>query len=153
MANSWDLWLTLYIVFVFFSKFRATLCVRYLNNRLCGYALGNVSQELTGDKEVVMKAVKQCRRALQYASEELKGDREVVREAVKQNRDALQYASKELKGVMRKRKSSKVLKKERRRAEGRKTKRNKLKDDKRQAMRTKMFAMRKRRARGTWSGL
>jgi hypothetical protein len=34
--------------------------------------------------------------ALQYASEELRGDREVVLAAVKQDGDALQYASQKL---------------------------------------------------------
>ena len=45
-----------------------------------------------------LEAVKQNGRALGSASEELRGDREVVMEAVKQNGTALAYASKELKG-------------------------------------------------------
>eukprot|EP00972_Heterocapsa_arctica_P039426 5806854-Heterocapsa_arctica.AAC.1 len=45
-----------------------------------------------------MEAVKQKGRALQDASEELKGNREVVMEAVKQDGSALGWASEELKG-------------------------------------------------------
>ena len=63
-----------------------------------GFALGSASEELKGDREVVMEAVKQKGPALESASEELKGDREVVMEAVKQDGFALRYASEELKG-------------------------------------------------------
>ena len=45
-----------------------------------------------------LRAVEDDGMALEYASEELKGDREVVMAAVKQTGWALQYASKELKG-------------------------------------------------------
>ena len=63
-----------------------------------GQALRHASEELKGDKEVVTEAVKHHGWALRHAAEELKGDREVVMEAVKQNGIALQYASGELKG-------------------------------------------------------
>ena len=62
-----------------------------------GAALRHASQELKGDREVVLEAVKQNGAALRYASEELKRDREVVLEAVKLNGEALQHASQELK--------------------------------------------------------
>ena len=52
--------------------------------------------DYNGDREVVMKAVKQNGDALLHASVELKGDGEVVMEAVKQNGDALEHASVEL---------------------------------------------------------
>ncbi|MBD97598.1 hypothetical protein CL648_02200, partial [bacterium] len=61
-----------------------------------GYALEYASEELKGDREVVLEAVKQDGYALEHASAELKGDREVVLEAVKQDGRALQYASAEL---------------------------------------------------------
>ena len=62
------------------------------------WALEYASEELKGDREVVMAAVRQTGRALQYASAELKGDREVLMKAIKQTWEALQYASAELKG-------------------------------------------------------
>ena len=62
-----------------------------------GYALQHASEELKGDREVVMAAVKQNGYALRQACEELKGDREVIMAAVKQNGNALFYASEELK--------------------------------------------------------
>ena len=62
-----------------------------------GRALQQASEELKGDREVVMEAVKQNGHALQHASEELKRDREVVMEAVKQDGEALGHASEELK--------------------------------------------------------
>ena len=43
-----------------------------------------------------MEAVKQNGCVLRYVSDELKGDREIVMEAVKQNGFALEYASAEL---------------------------------------------------------
>ena len=62
-----------------------------------GHVLLHASEELKGDREVVMEAVKQNGLALEYASEELTGDWEVVMEAVKQDGHALCYASKGLK--------------------------------------------------------
>ena len=53
--------------------------------------LENTPNELRGDGEVVMEAVKQNGDALQNSSEELKGDREVVMEAVERNRRALEF--------------------------------------------------------------
>ena len=50
------------------------------------------SEELRGDREVVLEAVSQNYYALQYAS------REVVLEAVRQNGRALLYANAELQG-------------------------------------------------------
>jgi hypothetical protein len=55
------------------------------------------TQELQGDREVVLAAVSQYGKALYYASEELKEDREVVIAAVTQNGSALQWASDKLK--------------------------------------------------------
>ena len=43
-----------------------------------------------------MEAVKRNVEALQYASEELKGDREVVMKAVRQRGEALEHSSEEL---------------------------------------------------------
>jgi len=40
--------------------------------------LKNASEELRGDREVVIRAVRQNGYALRYASEELRGDRDVV---------------------------------------------------------------------------
>ena len=63
-----------------------------------GMALQYVPEELKGDREVVMEAVRQDGRALRFASEELKGDREVVMAAVRKSGSALRFASEELKG-------------------------------------------------------
>jgi hypothetical protein len=52
--------------------------------------------ELHGDKDVVLAAVKESGFALQCASTELRADKEVVLAAVKQDGDALGFASKEL---------------------------------------------------------
>jgi hypothetical protein len=62
-----------------------------------GKSLQHVSQELRGDREVVLAAVAQDGRALQYASATLRGDWEVVVAAVAQDGSALQHASGELK--------------------------------------------------------
>jgi histidinol phosphatase-like PHP family hydrolase len=56
----------------------------------------------SGDKEVVLAAVKQNGLALEYASKELQNDREVVLAAVKQDGRALEYASDELKSELKK---------------------------------------------------
>ena len=48
---------------------------------------------MTGDREIVVKAVSSNGLALEHASEELRGDYEIVMEAVSQNGHALQYAS------------------------------------------------------------
>ena len=57
-------------------------------------------RKLISDHQFMLEAVKQDGRALEYASEELRGDREVVLEAVKQDEfgSTLQYASPELRG-------------------------------------------------------
>jgi hypothetical protein len=57
-----------------------------------GDALEFASDELQGDREVVLAAVKQNGDALKYASQQLRGDREVVKAAVEENADALTYA-------------------------------------------------------------
>ena len=62
--------------------------------RDAGLALEYASEELRGDKEVVLEAVRQNGWLLEYASEELRGDREVVLEAVRQN--VVAYAKKNL---------------------------------------------------------
>ena len=56
------------------------------------------SEELRGDREVVLAAVKSNGNQLEYASEALRGDREIVLAAVKFNGDQLEYASEELRG-------------------------------------------------------
>ena len=63
-------------------------------------ALQWASDDLKGDREIVLKAVSQFWRALQWASDDLKGDREIVlKEAVpSQHWQALQWASDDLKG-------------------------------------------------------
>ena len=63
-----------------------------------GYSLQFASEELKGDKAVVMAAVTQNGYSLQFASEELKGDKAVVMAAVMQNGSSLQLASEELRG-------------------------------------------------------
>ena len=63
-----------------------------------GYALQWASEELRGDREVVMKAVSNTGHALRWAIEELRGDREVVMEAVSQDGYALRHATEELRG-------------------------------------------------------
>ena len=57
-----------------------------------GVSLEYASQELRGDREVVLAAVHQNGVALEYASEELRTDREVVLAAVRQNGLAFKYA-------------------------------------------------------------
>ena len=58
-----------------------------------GNILEYASDELKGDREIVLAAVSQSKYALYSASVELKGDREIVLAAVSQSKDALQYAS------------------------------------------------------------
>ena len=62
-----------------------------------GLALEFASDEMKGNKDVVMAAVGQFGLALQYASVKLKKDGEVVMAAVNNNGLALQYASVKLK--------------------------------------------------------
>ena len=57
-----------------------------------GFALECASEELRGDRDVVLEAVKQDGRALS-ASKELRNDREIVLAAMEQNWQALRYAS------------------------------------------------------------
>ena len=49
-----------------------------------GYALEFATEELKGDREIVLAAVSKSGVALQFATEELKGDREIVMAAVSQ---------------------------------------------------------------------
>ena len=56
------------------------------------------TEEMQGDREVVMSAVAQSGLALEYATEEMRGDREVVMSAVAEDAYALQYATEEMKG-------------------------------------------------------
>ena len=62
-----------------------------------GLALEHATEELKGDREIVVEAVSQDGNALQFATEELKGDRETVMRAVCQDGFALRYAPQELK--------------------------------------------------------
>ena len=50
-----------------------------------GWALEFATEELKGDREIVMRAVSQEGLALKYATEELKCDREIVTLAVLQD--------------------------------------------------------------------
>lgn len=61
-------------------------------------ALSLASQDLQGDREVVLEAVKKDGYALQWASSLLRGDKEIVMAAIKQAGEALQFASDDLKG-------------------------------------------------------
>jgi hypothetical protein len=56
----------------------------------------HASEELLGDREIVLAAVQEDGCALKFASPDLRGDRGVVLAAVKQNGDALRCASEEL---------------------------------------------------------
>ena len=62
-----------------------------------GYVLPYATEELKGDREIVLAAVSSKGRALQYATEELRGDRELVLAAVSQDGRALQFATDGLK--------------------------------------------------------
>ena len=73
---------------------RKIVMVAVSNN---GFALRYATQELKGDREIVMAAVSQQGGALQFATEELKGDREIVMAAVSQKGLAIRHATKELK--------------------------------------------------------
>ena len=64
------------------------------------FVIKHALNELKGDKEVVLEAVKQNGHALQYASVELKNDKEVVLETVKQDGGALYCASDELRNAI-----------------------------------------------------
>ena len=68
---------------------------RVAQNGLC---LLQATEELRGDREVVMTAIAQDGGALEYATEELRGDREVVMTAIAQDGRALLYATEELRG-------------------------------------------------------
>ena len=61
-----------------------------------GFALQFATEELKCDRELVMTAVSRNGWALQCATEELKADREIVMTAVSQNGSALQFATKDL---------------------------------------------------------
>ena len=62
-----------------------------------GWALEFASKELRNDKEVVIEAVKEDGRALQFASEGLRSDLDIVLEAVRNREGAIKYASEEIK--------------------------------------------------------
>ena len=59
------------------------------------YIYYRYSEELKGDKRIVLAVVNRNRCALEYASDELTGDREVVLAAVSQSGCALEDASDE----------------------------------------------------------
>jgi len=61
-------------------------------------ALRFASEELKGDREIVLGAVQNYGGALRFASRELKADREIVLTAVQNDGCAIMFASKELKG-------------------------------------------------------
>ena len=63
-----------------------------------GHALEYASEEVRGDRDIVMKAVSLVGGALHYASAELKCDYEIVLTAVQQWGSALKYASEDLRG-------------------------------------------------------
>ena len=60
------------------------------------YSLMYSSEELRGDREIVLATVQKCGRAIQWASKELRGDRDIVLTAVRENGIALYFASEEL---------------------------------------------------------
>ena len=62
-----------------------------------GYELQYAAEELKKDRDIVLTAVAQNGEALRYAAEELQKDREIVLAAVTQNGEALQFAARELK--------------------------------------------------------
>ncbi len=62
------------------------------------FSLVYASEELRGDFEVVLEAVKRDGRALEHASDKLRGDRDLVIAAVRTSCDVLQYASEEFCG-------------------------------------------------------
>ena len=53
-----------------------------------GYALQYATEELRGDREVVMTAVAQHGYALEYATEELRGDKEIMEAALARAADS-----------------------------------------------------------------
>jgi len=61
-----------------------------------GPALRRASEEMKGDKDVVLAAVARYGNSLQDASDEVKGDKDVVLAALVHEGDALQHASDEL---------------------------------------------------------
>ena len=61
-------------------------------------ALGHATEELKGDREIVMTAVSHHGIALEFAAEELKADREIVMTAVSEDGWALEFAAEELRG-------------------------------------------------------
>ena len=65
---------------------------------LNGKALQFATEELKGDRKIVMAAVSNNGFALLFATEELRGDRKIVMAAVSQNGRALQFAVRELRG-------------------------------------------------------
>ena len=56
-----------------------------------------IPENLRGDKEIVIEAVKRNGRALQFASEGLRSDLDIVLEAVRNREGAIKYASEEIK--------------------------------------------------------
>ena len=63
-----------------------------------GFVLQYASEELRGDLDMVLAAVKSNGYALTHASEELKNNKDVALEAVRKDGQALEYASEELRG-------------------------------------------------------
>ena len=76
---------------------RKVLLQRISEDRF-GFALSEASEELKGDREIVLAAVSKHGRAIQYASQELKGDREIVMTAISNRGWFLMFAPQELKG-------------------------------------------------------
>ena len=83
----------MYDILVYLPKRPEAVLKKYYGDFM---TLKYASDELRGDKEVVLIAVKQNSYALQFASKELQADKEVVLEAVKNKGSALEYASEEL---------------------------------------------------------
>jgi hypothetical protein len=61
-----------------------------------GYALASIPTDLCGDKEVVLKAVRQNTLSLYLASAPMRADRDVALAGVAENGQALQYVAKPL---------------------------------------------------------
>ena len=62
------------------------------------HALRLATEELRGDREVVLTATASNGLALRFAAEELRGDREVVMTAMVENGYALHHATEEVRG-------------------------------------------------------
>lgn len=72
------------------------LIMMIIKNQRIGHILRVLSDELRDDKEIVLLCVKYNGYHLKYASERLKGDKEVVMVAIENDKYAIKNASKEL---------------------------------------------------------